>query len=134
MKELYARREAIAAALFGAAVAGIVWGPVIIRPFRAPHGVDVRALRLPEDRTVADVRSTSAQTTVAKAKPAGPIDINHADAAALQRLPGIGPTLAGRIVTYRNTHGPFTGVHGLLDIDGIGPKRFDRIESWITVR
>lgn len=134
MKELYARREVIAAALFGAAVAGIVWGPVIIRPFRASHGVDVHALRLPEERTVADVRGTSVLTTVAKAKPTGPIDINHADAAALQRLPGIGPRLAERIVAYRSTHGPFTGIHGLLDVDGIGPKRFDRIEPWITAR
>ena len=37
-----------------------------------------------------------------------PLNINMADAAALDTLPGIGPVLAGRIVEYRSTHGAFS--------------------------
>ncbi len=133
MKGMYTRRETIAAALFGVAVAGIVWGPVILRPFSSPHAVDLQTLHLPEDRLV-QARISSAQTRVAKVKPTGRVDINHADAAALQGLPGIGPTLAQRIVMHRKAYGPFAGTRGLLEVDGIGPKRFDKIESWIVAR
>src|SRR5262249_54737015 len=48
-----------------------------------------------------------------------PININTASAATLDTLPGIGPVLAGRIVTYRETHGPFRSVDELAAVDGI---------------
>lgn len=42
-------------------------------------------------------------------------------------LPGIGETLAGRIVEYRQEHGPFSSVDDLLAIPGIGEGVVDRI-------
>ncbi|WP_084542596.1 ComEA family DNA-binding protein [Buchananella hordeovulneris] len=51
------------------------------------------------------------------------VDINTADAATLQHLPGIGPALAARIVDFRAAHGPFSAVDGLLDVPGIGPAK-----------
>lgn len=47
----------------------------------------------------------------------GLVDLNTADAAALEELPGVGPVLAGRIVEHR----PFTSVDELDDVPGIGP-------------
>ncbi len=54
------------------------------------------------------------------------LDINRADAEALQALPGIGPTLARRIVAYREAHGPFRASGDLLRVPGIGAKRYAR--------
>ena len=53
---------------------------------------------------------------------AGPIDLNTADVAALETLPGIGPTLGGRIVAWREENGRFTSVDDLLAVPGIGEK------------
>lgn len=69
-----------------------------------------------------------------KTKPAKVVDINRADALALQTLPGIGRTLATRIVVHRKAHGPFEEADGLLGVEGIGPKRFEKIRSWIVAR
>ena len=48
------------------------------------------------------------------------IDLNAADANELAQLPGLGPTIAARIVAHRDTHGPFTSLEALLDVPGIG--------------
>lgn len=54
-------------------------------------------------------------------EPPGPVDINHATAAELERLPGIGPVMAARIVVDRAERGPFPSVASLQRVDGIGP-------------
>lgn len=64
----------------------------------------------------------------------GLIDINRADAAALDVLPGVGPALAARIVAHRDAHGPFASVEGLVDVAGIGPKTLERMRGMIVVR
>jgi competence protein ComEA len=51
----------------------------------------------------------------------GLIDINSADAATLQQLPGIGPALADRIIARREEVGPFASVAELEEVFGIGP-------------
>lgn len=53
----------------------------------------------------------------------GLVDINTASAAELQQLPGVGPTTAEAIVSYREDRGLFTAVEGLLDVPGIGPAK-----------
>jgi len=60
------------------------------------------------------------------------LNINTADEAQLEALPGIGPTLARRIVAYRETHGPFATVDDLLAVSGIGPTLLDKLRPWIT--
>ncbi|MBI4737938.1 MAG: helix-hairpin-helix domain-containing protein [candidate division NC10 bacterium] len=62
-----------------------------------------------------------------------PLDPNAADAEALQGLPGIGPTLAARIVADREAQGPFQRAEDLLRVPGIGPKRWERIRHAILV-
>ena len=49
-----------------------------------------------------------------------PVNINTAGAEALQRLTGVGPVLAERIVAYRTEHGPFAVPEDLLSVSGIG--------------
>jgi competence protein ComEA len=57
----------------------------------------------------------------------GPLDLNRASAAELDRLPGIGPVLAGRIVEHRARHGPFRSPEELLAVPGIGPRLLERL-------
>lgn len=62
-----------------------------------------------------------------------PLDLNTATAEELTALPGIGEVLAGRIVAYREANGAFTSVEELLQVDGIGEKRFEAIRDYITL-
>jgi competence protein ComEA len=63
----------------------------------------------------------------------GLINVNTADATALEALNGIGEVLAGAIVQYRDEHGPFTSVDQLEDVPGIGPSTLEEIRSQVTV-
>ncbi|RDU35450.1 hypothetical protein DRW41_18515 [Neobacillus piezotolerans] len=64
----------------------------------------------------------------------GKININKADAAALQEIPGIGPAKAEAIIEYREKNGPFKEPSQLKEISGIGEKTFEKLESSVTVR
>jgi competence ComEA-like helix-hairpin-helix protein len=61
------------------------------------------------------------------------VDLNTAGAAELEALPGIGPVLAGRIIVYRSTHGHFGSVRELLNITGIGEKRYAALRDLVCV-
>lgn len=61
------------------------------------------------------------------------VDINNATKAQLMELPGIGETLADRILAYRMEHGDFNCVDDLMNIDGIGEKKLLQMEYMITV-
>lgn len=59
------------------------------------------------------------------------VDLDTATAAELDRLPGIGPVLAARIVEHRRLHGPFRHVDELLSVPGIGPRLLERLRPWL---
>ena len=61
-----------------------------------------------------------------------PININTADAAELQALPGIGTVLAEAIISHRETFGDFETPEDIMLVTGIGEKRFEAIQSFIT--
>ena len=63
-----------------------------------------------------------------------PLDVNHADAAALARLPGVGSGLAQRIVEERERRGRFDSPEALRYVLGMGPKKLAAIRPFITVR
>ncbi|AMD88176.1 competence protein ComEA [Actinomyces radicidentis] len=63
----------------------------------------------------------------------GLVDVNTADATALEDLPGIGPALAERIVAYREEHGPFGSVDDLTDVPGIGAAKLEALRDSATV-
>jgi competence protein ComEA len=66
------------------------------------------------------------------AKLQGPVDINRATAAELQRLPGIGPKLSQRIIDERSKR-PFKSVDELRRVSGIGPRALERLRPHVVV-
>ena len=65
----------------------------------------------------------------AEGPPAGPVDLNTADVASLDALPGVGPARARAIVRYRDVNGPFHAVQELARVPGIGPAALARLQG-----
>lgn len=63
----------------------------------------------------------------------GLVNLNTADAATLDTLPGIGPATAAKILSWREQHGRFESVDDLLDVGGIGEAKLDAIRDLVTV-
>ena len=63
----------------------------------------------------------------------GRINLNTADAAALETLAGVGPALASRIIAWREQNGPFRSVDELIAVSGIGAKILDGLRDQVTV-
>ncbi|WP_082599202.1 ComEA family DNA-binding protein [Yonghaparkia sp. Soil809] len=63
----------------------------------------------------------------------GLVDLNAADAATLETLPGVGPALAARIIAWREQNGPFRAVDELLAVSGIGEKTLAGFRDQVTV-
>jgi competence protein ComEA len=66
-------------------------------------------------------------------QPAGPISVNSASVTELQTLPGVGPVLAQRIITWREEFGPFTAVDQLMDVSGIGPSVLEQVRPLVVL-
>lgn len=61
------------------------------------------------------------------------ININTADEKELQKIKGIGPALAGRIIEYRESHGAFKSIDEIKKVRGIGDKTFEKMRDQIKV-
>jgi competence protein ComEA len=61
------------------------------------------------------------------------LNLNNATAADLDALPGIGPVIAKRIITFRQAHGPFKKIDDLLEVSGIGPKKLEKIKPYLVL-
>lgn len=61
-----------------------------------------------------------------------PLRINHADAEALQRLPGVGPVLAQRIIAQREANGPYVDLSDLDQVEGVGPAMLRELEGLLS--
>lgn len=93
-------------------------------------GSDSAAAAAPALATGADA-SPRARPGARALRPAS-IDVDRASEAELLRLPGIGPSLAARIVAERESGGAFGGPEGLLRVRGIGPKTLEKIRPYLT--
>ncbi len=62
-----------------------------------------------------------------------PVRLNHASAAELETLPGIGPTLAARIIEYRTANGPFATIEAVGEVKGIGDKVLEEIRPHLVL-
>ena len=71
--------------------------------------------------------------TVRRATFSGILNINRATAKDLEKLPGIGPVLASRIVEYRKANGAFTSIDDLKKIPGIGGSKLEKFKEKIRV-
>lgn len=61
------------------------------------------------------------------------VDLNTADAAALDTLPGVGPSTAQAILAHRTEHGPFAAVDDLLEVRGIGEAKLEQLRPLVRV-
>ncbi|TNC16663.1 ComEA family DNA-binding protein [Georgenia sp. 311] len=61
------------------------------------------------------------------------VDLNTADLAALDTLPGVGPAIAQRILDWRGANGSFHSVDELLEVPGIGPATLERLRPKVRV-
>jgi len=66
-------------------------------------------------------------------EPPSTVNVNTATEADLERLPGIGPVLARRIVQHREATGLFRRLDDLLEVEGIGPKLFRRLQPLLRL-
>ncbi|MDK2992461.1 MAG: competence protein ComEA, partial [Clostridiales bacterium] len=64
----------------------------------------------------------------------GKIDINSATIEELDKLPGIGPAKAQKIIDYREQNGPFKAIDDIQQVSGIGPATFENIKDLIVAR
>jgi competence protein ComEA len=65
--------------------------------------------------------------------PDGKIRLNQATASDLESLPGVGPVIAERIVSYREENGPFESIDDLLDVPGIGEAKLADLRDHVEV-
>lgn len=61
------------------------------------------------------------------------ININKAAQTEIETLPGIGPSTALKIITYRNEHGEFKNIEDIKNVSGIGDSKFENIKEYICV-
>jgi competence protein ComEA len=76
--------------------------------------------------------SVSVDSVVVEAAPKFPIAINTANEAELCRIKGVGPSLAQKIIDYRAQHGPFRSGKDLEKVKGIGKKKREAIEPFVS--
>lgn len=77
--------------------------------------------------------SESSATPVAPSPASRKVNLNTADAAQLEALPGIGPVTARRIIEWRQQHGPFTGVEQLREQKLVNASTYERVKELVTV-
>ncbi|HXG45050.1 MAG TPA: helix-hairpin-helix domain-containing protein [Gemmatimonadales bacterium] len=101
-------------------------------------GIGPGLLRAIEDRVTFSAPAASGATGPLGGTVPGrrgpPLDLNSATAAQLEALPFIGPSMARRIVAWREKHGPFPAVDSLVRVPGVGPATVARVRDRVTVR
>ena len=79
------------------------------------------------------VSSGSASAASATKAPVGKVNLNTATVEQLTTVPGVGPTLAARIVEQRQKTGAFKSVQDILTVKGIGEKNLVKLQAYFTV-
>lgn len=83
--------------------------------------------------TKAEVETALAQRSAGGAAASSLVNINTADASALETLSGVGSATAQAIISDREQNGPFSTIEDLMRVDGIGEKKFAKLKDSICV-
>ena len=83
-------------------------------------------------RRATQINEGSPASLVNDSHAAAQVDINHANAAELATLPGIGPVLAERIVAHRQQYGPFHRAEHLMMVQGFSDHKYRNLSKLIT--
>lgn len=115
------------------AFAGAAW--LIVAPKPSP-GIEIIPPPSPAASSFAPASGADAPAGDASDGDGGAlvVNLNSASASELTALPGIGETLAGRIVAWREENGPFARVDQVMAVSGIGPATYERIRPYARVR
>ena len=104
----------------------------------APGTPDPAEVWMPEAAGIASSEADaavaqSARRSSGRKPPPVRTNINTASSEELQRLPRIGPALAGRIIEYRRVHGRFRSAGELTEVRGIGDRTMERLAPWVHI-
>ncbi len=91
------------------------------------------ALSYPAVAAAAGLQSRDSEAQSPAAESADLVELNSADKAALESLPGIGPRTAELIIEYRAKNGGFEKVEDLMNVRGIGERTFLRLRELVRV-
>ncbi|HUS87932.1 MAG TPA: helix-hairpin-helix domain-containing protein [Desulfosporosinus sp.] len=105
--------------------------PYKVLPISPESTVGVNSVNAGSLGTAPNLNPTPVANPTAVAS--GKININTAGAAELDKLSGVGPVLAERIIQYRTEHGPFARPEDLENVSGIGAKTYEKMASQVTV-
>ena len=83
--------------------------------------------------TALSISASATTNTTGSTGGDGSVNINAATAAELDRLPGIGPVIAGRIIDYRQKYGAFKRKEDIVKVSGIGSSLYAKIKDQITI-
>ena len=101
---------------------------------RAEILFDEAKIYIPSVRETSDLSPGSAVRTSSFSSGPSLININTADSETLQKIPGVGPSTAEKIISYRLSHGRFSSIEELTNISGIGAKTLEKMKGYITAR
>ena len=104
----------------------------VTRP-RAADSVNLARVLADGEQIAVGVDAVAAASTPTTGAVAPIVDLNTADLAALDSLPGVGPVLAGRILAWRQAHGPFRSVDELGEVSGIGDAILGQLRPLVRV-
>jgi competence protein ComEA len=117
----------------GSRVADAIEAAGGLLPEADPATVNLAAVVGDGQQLSVGVPAAAGASSGAPAAPGGRVDLNSATVADLDALPGIGPVLAQRIVSWREQQGRFASVEQLDDVPGIGPTIYEQLKDLVTV-